>query len=169
MSTTSSNVFKTSLAAIQIRKRYPLGDTTMKMLQVLDPNVSLASFPSLVPLVLRFPSILPHSNVEKLDAEWRRLSLVELPFEKRDMTPDLFWTELSKVTDGLGNAQFPVLCEFMQVLLCLPCSNVDVERIFSTVNDIKTKRRNKLLPSTVASLIKVKQGVIHSSNGCVNC
>ncbi len=41
-------------SALQIKKRFPLGDPVLKMLQVLDPNTSLASFPSLAPLVSRF-------------------------------------------------------------------------------------------------------------------
>ena len=41
-------------SALQIKRRFPLGDPVLKMLQVLDPNMSLASFPSLAPLVSRF-------------------------------------------------------------------------------------------------------------------
>ena len=82
------------------------------------------------------------------------------------MGPEEFCGRLHKITDGTGNAQFGILCEFMQSLLCLPHANVDVERVFSSVSSIKTKSRNRLQTSTVRALIKVKDGV-KISGGCV--
>ena len=81
---------------------------------------------------------------------------------------DEFWTKLDDVTDGLGTPQFSTLCKFTQVLLSLPCSNVDVERVFSDVNAIKTKLYNKLHSSTVSSLLKVKNGLKCNANNCFN-
>lgn len=155
-------------SALQIKRRFPLGDPVMKMLQVLDPNTSMTSFPSLAPLVSRFSFIIPESDIEILDGEWRRLSMVELPFDKTDMGPEEYWSKLDNVTDGLGNSQFPTICDFMKILLCIPCSNVDVERIFSDLNNIKTKLRNKLHSSTVSSLLQCKHALKNTSGGsCV--
>jgi hypothetical protein len=50
--------------------------------------------------------------------------------------------------------------------LSLPHANVNVERIFSSVNLIKTKTRNRLNITIVRSLLKVKEGV-KSGGGCV--
>lgn len=50
-------------AATQIKRCFPIGDTIIKMLQVLDPNVKHSEFPSLVPLAVRFPNILPNSKM----------------------------------------------------------------------------------------------------------
>ena len=55
----------------------------------------------------------------------------------------------------------------MHSLLSLPHANVDVEKIFSSVNLIKTKTRNRLHTGTIRSLLKVKDGV-KTSGGCVN-
>lgn len=38
-------------SAIQIKKRFPIGDNILEILQVLDPNVNHTKFPSLVPLI----------------------------------------------------------------------------------------------------------------------
>ena len=54
----------------------------------------------------------------------------------------------------------------MQSLLCLPHANVDVERVFSSVNLIKTKARNRLHTKTVRALLRVKWGVA-AAGGCV--
>ena len=51
--------------------------------------------------------------------------------------------------------------------LCLPHANVDVERVFSSVNLIKTKTRNRLHTKTLGALLKVKRGVA-KAGGCMN-
>ena len=58
-----------------------------------------------------------------------------------------------------------VFYEFMQTLLCLPHSNVDVERTFSDVSSIKTKKRNRLQLKTLRAILQVKQG-IREAGGC---
>ena len=154
-------------AAQQIQKRFPIGDLIVEMLQVLDPDVSHSTFPSLVPLATRFPNLISVDKLQQLDNEWRKLSLVELPFDSQGMDPEVFWARLGKVTDGTGASQFLTLCTFMGALLCLPHANVDVERVFSSVNLIKTKTRNRLHTETVGALLKVKRKV-SKTGGCFN-
>ena len=74
-------------AAMQMKKRFPLGDPTMKMVRVLNAQSSCSEFPSLVPLASRFPNIVAEAELQQLVSEWRRLSLVCLPFDKTDMRP----------------------------------------------------------------------------------
>ena len=78
-------------AALEIRKRFPIGDPVIEMLQVLDPNASHAKFPSLVPLASRFPNLIPISKLQQLDNEWRKLSFTTLPFDSEGMEPEVFW------------------------------------------------------------------------------
>ena len=138
------------------------------MLQVLDPAVSHAKFPSLVLLAVHFPNIIPESQLQTLDNQWRKLSYVNLPFDSEDMDPEEFWGCLNKITDGTGDTQFGTLCEFMQSLLCLPHANVDVKRVFSSVSAIKNKARKRLYTTTttVKAPLKVKDGV-KMSGECV--
>ena len=71
----------------------------------------------------------------------------------------------SNLSDGMGNAPFGILCQFMKTLLCLPHANVDVERTFSEVSSIKTKKRNHLKVKTLWAILQTKQ-VIRQSGGC---
>lgn len=116
-------------SAIQIKKRFPIGDNILEMLQVLDPNVSYTKFPSLIPLAIRFPNLMPEGKLQQLDNHWRNLRLVTLPFNKEDMDPEVFWGRLSTIINGVGTLQFDILCNFMKSLMCLPHSNADVERV----------------------------------------
>ena len=89
-------------AALEIRKRFPIGDPVIEMLQVLDPNASHAKFPSLVPLASRFPNLIPISKLQQLDNEWRKLSFTTLPFDSEGMEPEVFWGRLGKKSNGVG-------------------------------------------------------------------
>ena len=51
----------------------------------------------------------------------------------------------------------------MEILLCMPTTNVDVECIFADLSNIKTKTRNKLHSTTVSSLLECKQAIKLSS------
>ena len=82
------------------------------------------------------------------------------------MEPEEFWGKLLEVKDGSGSAQFEMLADFIGTLLSLPHANIDVERIFSSVNLVKTTTRNRLKTTTVRVLIKAKDG-IKSNGGCV--
>ena len=152
-------------AASQLKRRFPIGDSTIRLLQVIDPNAKHSEFPSLVPLATRFPNFLPPSKLQRLDDEWRRLGIGPLPFEHEDMDPEEFWHRLSLISDGTDTPPLQVLCLFMQTLLCLPHANVDVERTFSDVTAIKTKKRNRLKVSTVCALLQVKNAV-REAGGC---
>lgn len=76
-------------AACQVKSRFPIGDPMIEMLEVLDPNITHSGkFQSLVPLAASFSNVIPESNLQQLDNEWRKLAIEELPFNKEDMEPD---------------------------------------------------------------------------------
>ncbi|KAF0705219.1 protein FAM200A-like [Aphis craccivora] len=51
---------------------------------------------------------------------------------------------------------FPTLSKFAKSMFCLPHSSENVERIFSTVNLIKTKQRNRCSTDTLEGLLYAK-------------
>ena len=138
-------------AGCQIKKRFHIGYTVIEMLEVVDPNITRAKFPSLVPLAVRFSNLVSEVKLQILDDEWHILSVEPLPFDHKNMEPEEFGRILST-----GSVQFPTLCSFMSSLLSLPHANVDVEWVFSSVNLIKKKSRNRLHTSTVRALLRQK-------------
>lgn len=50
---------------------------------------------------------------------------------------------------GDDTVMFPTLSMFVQKLMCLPHSSATVERVFSAINLIKRKERNKLKSETL--------------------
>lgn len=54
---------------------------------------------------------------------------------------------------------FPLLAQFAQNLLTLPHSSANVERLFSVINLMKTKIRNRLHTDTLTGLLYTKSGL----------
>lgn len=78
------------------------------------------------------------------------------------MKTDEFWHKILTTTDSKNIAKFALS------VLSLPHSNSDCERIFSHVNNIKTKKRNKLFTSTISGLLLTKE-CIKSNNSKNDC
>ena len=105
----------------------------------LDPDVSHSKLLLLVPLVSRFPNLIPTLKLQQFDNEWRKLFYYPAPAIWRGMETEVFWGRLEKLSNGEGTLHF-TFSTFMGSLLCLPHANVDVERMFSSVNLMKTNR-----------------------------
>lgn len=67
-----------------------------------------------------------------------------------------FWAEVNAYRDAGGNNRFKEISQFVLKLLCLPWSNADVERVFSQINLVKTKLRNRIHLQTVNSVLAVR-------------
>lgn len=67
-----------------------------------------------------------------------------------------FWAEVFKYKDGAGVQIFQDLAIDVLRFLSLPISNAAVERVFSIMNCVKTKTRNKLKLDTLQAIIITK-------------
>lgn len=158
-------------AAAQIRQRFPFDDKerqALKCLQMLNPQVILShefnkkNITSISELLYHFPSICPE-NITELDREWRTLRKTNFEFNETE-TPSVeqFWWHVSKLKKSDGSVMFPLLSTLTRKLLCLPHSTATVERLFSSINLMKTKLRNKLSTTT-------KEGTLHTKSEIKNC
>lgn len=132
----------------EIKSRFDFENNLLTKLSILQPAKTLnynarLTMPSLMPLMKLYQSI---------DDEWRRLSNYELYFDN----DDIFWRKLLNYN---GEDQYKNLSKFVLDVLCLPHSNADCKRIFSKVNLIKTKTRNKLIISSINGLLLSSQQV----------
>lgn len=76
-------------------------------------------------------------------------------------TGDQFSSDSAEVYTGLfinfQSQMFPLLSYFISCIFCLPHSSAAAERIFSAVNNIKTKQRNSLTTKTLVGLLHSKR------------
>lgn len=150
--------------ATQIRTRFPFNDASFKQLEAFDPRVvNDKSLPSLIPLMSSFPTLVNDSQIQSIDSEWRLLRNTELDTEDCS-TPLKFWLSARDAKSGNGDPMFPNLSRLMLNLLCLPHSSATVERVFSAVNRLKTKLRNRLSTKTLSGILHTKR--LLQDNSC---
>ncbi|XP_045468402.1 uncharacterized protein LOC123676520 [Harmonia axyridis] len=80
---------------------------------------------------------------------------------------DIFWGKLQKYTNEMGVFEFQNLSQFVLNILSLPHSNAECERVFSKINLVKTKSRNKLITNTINGCLLTSQCVKKDGN-CVD-
>lgn len=54
-----------------------------------------------------------------------------------------FWHKLAQNRAFNYDLEYDI-CKLPSVYLALPCTNAETEKVFSVVNDVKTKKRNKI-------------------------
>ena len=122
--------------------KFPFNDNTLQQLAFLDPrNRDNTSLSGIIQLASRFTSFSPE-EMDTLGMEFRdyRASpLDQLPTydAKEAGAVDHFWAAMAKIYSIMDSEvyRFGLLSQFAQVLLVLPHSNADPERLFSMVRD----------------------------------
>lgn len=148
---------------LQIQNRFPFGNSVFTKLSIIDPvSISEQKFNSIVTLAKEFPNIV--DDIGGLDFEYRLL--LTYPIEKDDI--ESYWINIFTQKNGENDAMFPLLTKFVKAMLSLPHSTAEVERIFSKLNLIKTKLRNRLNVSTCEAVILSKDLLKHSGGTCFN-
>lgn len=125
----------------------------------LQPPVALSgNVGSMYPIAQHFPNLAPEGDIEELNAEWRLLpEFAQNPILRSAEDFIVFWHKVGKLENGMGEKMFPLLGKFVTALACLPHSSATVERVFSQLNLIKTKTRNRLHVHTCNELLSAKE------------
>ena len=154
----------------QFKKRFSFNsDSLIAKLNVLDPNESFTqnrSPSSIIPLAAHFPMLVSKDNLNDLDDQWRsyRTNVDNLP-AAGDCIPQ-YWYRLRNIKDVLQNLKYGILSDFMTNLIVLLHFSAAVERIFSSINCIKTRQTNSLKAETVKNRIIAKQAITRGNNIC---
>lgn len=126
-------------------------------MESLSPQLVISGkFGNIVPLLQRFRTLTP--DIEQANDEIKSIALF---YNKFDISEDVFsfWLKIYNNKDAAGNGRFSNIATFALNLLSLPFSNAYVERVFSTMNLIKNKLRNRLVVDTVESVLAVRHGL----------
>ncbi|XP_012536395.2 uncharacterized protein LOC105836713 isoform X1 [Monomorium pharaonis] len=153
---------------MEIKKRYNFDDKYMSMLKIFTPKVAISNnardqYPTLLPLLNHFSRFTEKDKFQEIDDEWRNLPLLQLSDNILEVEIDVFWVHILKL--NVANS----LSKFVLNILSLPHSNAQCERIFSKINLIKTKTRNKLNISTINGTLLASQNVKKNTLGSCSC
>lgn len=140
----------------EIKNRFKFHDPVLNFAKNLDPKVVTVSPAPIMPMYLKFNSTFQNLDVEKLSSEWRSIANNDVLLSHVNKPIEEFWTIVFEMRDLVGNLMYPNLTPFVQGFFALPHSSAAAERIFSSLNIIKTKNRNKLHISTCEALLHTK-------------
>ncbi|XP_071573823.1 uncharacterized protein [Temnothorax nylanderi] len=147
----------------ELTNRLPSCIESIEKLKAFSPNIALGAGgrPEFGNLPL---NIIQDSNLdlEAMESQWMKLASFQLseicPDEDDVEVVDIikFWSCVWNMKNGAGHHIFQDLAKFVLSALSLPLSNAVVERLFSVLNVIKTKLRNKLQIEMLEALLRVR-------------
>ena len=153
-------------AASYIVRKFPWSDELLQHATFVDfSKRKVCSFESVRYFLSRFPQHLPSENADSIYDEFRLYqNLQAIPAdismpvsEGHYVQPDILWHGLEKIVDVNGMPMFAQLAKVAKLVLVLPHSNADEERIFSLVRKNKTSFRSNLsLDTTLPSILHCK-------------
>jgi hAT family C-terminal dimerisation region len=133
----------------QLRQRLPENIDLLLKIALLRPSNALNPIKdSIVPL-LEGMGVAP-DDIDEIARQWSNLPFIRW---QQTSTPVALWSEIRAYRDAGGDNLFSKLACFALKMLCLPFSNAEVERMFSQLNIVKNKLRNRLLPETTTAIL----------------
>lgn len=148
----------------QVKQRLPSNLNVLEKMSLLSPSNSLNAVKEpLTPLLEEFN--LDVNLITKIEYQYQNLNLTKWT---ETGNTKLFWAEVEKFRDASGLNPFQELCDFALQMLVLPLSNAEVERIFSQMNIVKSKLRNKLKTPMVNALLSIRFGLRRHGKCCHN-
>lgn len=149
-------------AAEEIAIRLPIHNQFFKEFEFLNPNICLD--PIKRNTVRDFPltreTFKHFIDKNKAVEEWREILYFyseEQLIKLKNLGIPEFWQEVSTAKDFSSDIlKFSNICTLAKLVLSLPHSNASAERIFSILNDVKTKKRNRLGDNTVNAVTIIR-------------
>lgn len=136
----------------QIKKRFNFIEPVLKFLSNFTPSQAVSGE---ILSILEITQFFPQLNVdlESLNSEWRYLADATDIEQKSGLSFEEFWSYILNCKNSLDLPMFPTLGKVIQCIMCLPHSSACAERIFSQVNLLKTKIRNRLEVDTYDAIL----------------
>jgi len=101
-------------------------------------------------------------DIETLEIQWRKLITLKysdicstnIPIEEKDTSQ--FWVDVLSITNNSKEQIFNELAVFVLSMLSLPISNAVVERVFSIMNAVKSKARNRMHMAMLEAIMRIR-------------
>ncbi|CAI6376133.1 unnamed protein product [Macrosiphum euphorbiae] len=152
--------------------RLPIDNNFFKEFQFLDPKICLdptkRSMVTDLPLTrAKFQNFI---DKNKAVEEWCEILYFysnEQVLKLKNLDIPGFWQEINKAKDFSSDIlKLSNICTLAKLVLSLPHINASAERIFSVLNDVKTKKRNRLGDNTVNAVTMIRSSFQDKPNKC---
>lgn len=149
-------------AAKQINLRFPYISLTqvLQHFKMIDPKtIHGGKITTLEPMASQLPILFKNIDLDDVDREWRKLVNMDLEEEVVNSNVKEYWSKIFSLKKGDDTIMFPLMTLLIKNIMTLPHSTACVERIFSMINQIKTKERNRLNTSNLIGLLHSKRAM----------
>ena len=111
--------------------------------------------PSVVPIAASFHSI--SGSPDDAEKEWNAVhGETWQGCNEGHIDREMFWSEVGEVKMANGEPKYPHIFNLGTALLSAPVSNACVERLFSQMNVVKTKLRNRMQVGMTEAILRVR-------------
>lgn len=160
-------------AAEEICKRLPINDTFLSKLQVFGQYESLFNNnrETLFNDISFVIKTIGDFDKDVLKQEWMTLASDFTMGEKQRFSKlnfDNMWKEILQCRDANNIVKYPNLTNVLNIIRSLPNSNADSERMFSLLNNIKMKKRNKFSSASVNAICVFKSALKTRGETAIN-
>lgn len=158
----------------EMKKRFDFSlESPFAKMTCLNPQEALSikrpeSLNALIEVIPRICDPLDLDHVQLLDDQWRLLIQQEVGKDIQELEADKFWAIIRDHKDLAGKQLFKELGLFACSVMSLPHSSAACERIFSKINLIKTRVRNRMVTTTLNGLLLTSQ-YAKEGNGSNKC
>lgn len=143
---------------LELIKRMPSHLNVFRQIRSFSPAIILnpVQRPKFTDLPLTFISSDKLTDIEiqyrnLLNVDWKEVFGESVP-----ENPIIFWKKVRNIKNAGDELMFKDLALFAFTLLSLPSSNAFVERVFSLMNIVKCKIRNKMMLKMLNSVVSIR-------------
>lgn len=148
----------------ELRNRLPDNVQILKTMSLFSVENTLRVVKNSIVPLLEFFNISAE-NITKIEFQWSNITLVKWNETKNTVK---FWAEVNEYKDAANINPYKELANIAITMLSLPHSNAEIERVFSQMNLIKNKLRNKMKTDTTNALLHIRYGSNRMSETCVS-
>lgn len=146
----------------QLRCRLPDNIDILQKVELLScKNVLKVHKESISSLLAHFH--YSSNTITLIESQWSAINFTK--WNKVDNTIE-FWSEVKEYKDASNTNPFKELSDFAFHILTLPYSNAEVERVFSVMNNVKTKLRNRMKTDMVNAILNIRAGLKRNEKTC---
>lgn len=141
----------------QLKKRFDFSNKHLQFAGLFKPTTVLSGK---IISISEFAYLFPNIKVDPdlVNSEWQLISEYK-ELKEKDLDLNNFWATVAKTKNELGELMFPNLMVVVKHVLCIPHSSAAAERIFSQLNVIKNKLRNRFQIDTCAHILALKENI----------
>ena len=149
----------------EIKNRFYVNESLYTALSFFDKDIALFESDNYRNLIITQLQNLCRKHFHQIDVEalfheWNNLKLA---FDEEEITEirkmkhsDIFWNEVTLRKNQNNEYMFPQFRMLIDIVLSFPNSNAEAERVFSIMNDIKSRKRNRIESDLLRALLIIK-------------